>query len=202
MESVSGGQAGAAKAHVLQIVGFKNSGKTTLAETLLRLASRLGSRVSVIKHHGHGGEPEAPPADTDASRLFGAGAASSVVSGGGLMLMQGRLPESDDGCGELDALIALTQTYARPDLILIEGFKSEAHPKIVLLRSGEDWAELGTLTNIVLVVTQESESASHPVLSAHTRLPGSPNVRLLHRQQTEEIEAWFAHWLRGAQTTV
>ncbi len=201
MEPVSGGQRGAVKAHVLQIVGFKNSGKTTLTETLLRLASRLGSRVSVIKHHGHGGEPEAPPADTDASRLFGAGAASSIVSGGGLMLMQGRLPESDDGCGELDALIALTQTYARPDLILIEGFKSEPYPKIVLLRSGEDWTQLGALTNIVLIVTQKSEPSPHPALSAKTRPPGLPNVRLLHRQQTEEIEAWFAHWLRGVQTT-
>ncbi|MBF6632586.1 MAG: molybdopterin-guanine dinucleotide biosynthesis protein MobB, partial [Planococcus sp. (in: Bacteria)] len=37
---------------VLQVVGFKNSGKTTLALNLLEQAKNKGKTVAFIKHHG------------------------------------------------------------------------------------------------------------------------------------------------------
>lgn len=75
---------------LLQIVGFKNSGKTTLAEKLLRFASELGLKTAAVKHHGHGGIPELPSPRTDSVRLFEAGAGSSLVFGGGVILLQSR----------------------------------------------------------------------------------------------------------------
>ncbi|GGO02036.1 molybdopterin-guanine dinucleotide biosynthesis protein B [Saccharibacillus kuerlensis] len=205
------------KPRLLQIVGFKNSGKTTLTEMLLRRAIELGWITSAIKRHGHGGVPDLPPAGTDSSRLFETGAASSIVSGGGVMLLQGRQqPEESEG---LDPLIRLTKAYASPDLILIEGFKEEPYPKIVLLRSLEDWRELHRLNHIGLVVVADhtlakllmGESAygrsvhghpghNHPVDGAASNVdlpPVDAAISILSREQTEDITAWFTTWLEG-----
>ncbi|MDO3412358.1 molybdopterin-guanine dinucleotide biosynthesis protein B [Saccharibacillus sp. CPCC 101409] len=180
------GVEGASVPRLLQVVGFKNSGKTTLTEKLLRLAAARGLRASAIKHHGHGGAPDLPPAGTDASRFFEAGAASSLVSGGGIVLLQGR--QAGEAGGELAALISLSAAYARPDLILIEGFKEERHDKIVLVRSEEDWPGLRGLANIRLVAAAGRELAA--------RLPrgGAP---VLAREEDEAVADWFANWLEG-----
>ena len=211
MDAVTGGQSQESRGQIdpqeaypyngrakrLQVVGFKNSGKTTLTETLLRFAIGHGLSASAIKHHGHGGVPEAPPGDTDASRLFQAGAASSIVAGGGQIVLQGRRPA--DEAGELTSLIQLTEAYAHPDLILIEGFKAEPYPKLVLLRSLEDWTELKRLTNIVLILTVDEELARHPSLSIEAIPAGGSNPRVLPRARSEEIAAWFTHWMKGEQ---
>ena len=44
---------------VFQIVGYQNSGKTTLMEKVISGAAEKGVRVAYIKHHGHGGAPDA-----------------------------------------------------------------------------------------------------------------------------------------------
>ena len=49
----------------LHVAGYKNSGKTTLVSHWITLLADLGHRVAVLKHHGHGGAPELPPAHTD-----------------------------------------------------------------------------------------------------------------------------------------
>ena len=175
---------------ILQITGFKNSGKTPLTERLLRQAQELGWKTSVIKHHGHGGTPEPPPSGTDASRFFGAGAASSIVSGGGTLLLQGRHPQDEEG--ELEGLIALTEAYARPDLILIEGYKEAEYPKVVLLRSEEDWTKLSGLVNIGLIVALNDGLIQRLKKAEHREAPG-----MLTRDRTEELAAWFAGWLKG-----
>ena len=43
---------------VFQIVGFKNSGKTTLIKNLIHLLTDQQIEVAVLKHHGHGGIPD------------------------------------------------------------------------------------------------------------------------------------------------
>lgn len=45
---------------ILQIVGYQNSGKTTLMEKLIQALTYEGMKVATIKHHGHGGYPEVP----------------------------------------------------------------------------------------------------------------------------------------------
>lgn len=39
---------------VYQIVGFQNSGKTTLMESIINYWSKHDLKVGTIKHHGHG----------------------------------------------------------------------------------------------------------------------------------------------------
>jgi len=181
---------------LLQVVGFKNSGKTTMTESLIRTALDLGFRTSAIKHHGHGGAPDLPPPNTDASRLFRAGAASSIVVGGEVALLQVRQQQESDRIDDLNTLIRYTENCADPDLILIEGFKNERHPKIVLLRSLEDWTSLRSLPNIELIVTA-NEDLPAEVAAAQKHADEKSKLPIFSRRQSEDIAAWFTDWLKG-----
>lgn len=162
---------------ILQIVGFKNSGKTTLALNLLKQAFSEGKTVSTIKHHGHGGSLELPNIETDSMRLFEEGAACSIAYGGGVVQLHQRTENAT-----LDGLIALAST-GEPDLILVEGFKEADYEKIVLLRSAEDWLELQNLSHILLAVT--------PV---KMELDNTPVVL---RNDDQQLNAWFTNWMDG-----
>lgn len=162
---------------VLQIVGFKNSGKTTLSLHLLKLAISHGISVSTIKHHGHGGALELPSQETDSMRLFEEGAACSIAYGDGVVQLHQRKQDAT-----LDELIAFASA-GKPDLILVEGFKEAGYEKVVLLRSAEDWLELKKLEHIVLAVTPEKmELVKIPVI--------------LHNDK-RQIESWFTNWMDG-----
>lgn len=71
---------------ILQIVGYQNSGKTTLMEQLIKQATMEGLRVGTIKHHGHGGVPTIETSK-DSSRHEQAGAVVTAVEGAGTLRM-------------------------------------------------------------------------------------------------------------------
>lgn len=134
---------------VMQVVGFKNSGKTTLMNRFIELARMSDKKVSAIKHHGHGGKPELPLATTDSMRFLENGAASSLVYGDGMVQVHIQEMEED-----LTKFIGFSQ-LADPDFILIEGFKGASHPKIVIVRNLADWQSLKELKNILLVIAHK-----------------------------------------------
>lgn len=162
---------------ILQIVGFKNSGKTTLMNRFIESAQKAGKKVSAIKHHGHGGPPELPDHGTDSMKFLGSGAASSLVFGDGVvqMHMQGQKKE-------LSSFIKLS-LLTDPDFILIEGFKQAPYPKIVLVRSPEEWLQLKGLDHISLVIVP------HPMV-----LDG---VRPILRDDSSSIDSFFTVWMEG-----
>ncbi|TWT01790.1 molybdopterin-guanine dinucleotide biosynthesis protein B [Planomicrobium sp. CPCC 101079] len=162
---------------VLQVVGFKNSGKTALMSRLLGMAKESGKAVSTIKHHGHGSPPQMPPGTTDSTRFFDEGAASSLVYGGGVIQLHQRQESA-----ALADLLKLA-CFAEPDLVLVEGYKEADFDKIVLVRSEEDWPELERLQGIRLVVAPEG-----------LRLDG---VETMGRNNEQEMKSWFLKWMEG-----
>ncbi|MBT2572193.1 molybdopterin-guanine dinucleotide biosynthesis protein B [Planococcus sp. ISL-110] len=162
---------------VLQVVGFKNSGKTTLMLELLKQANQKGKTVSTIKHHGHGGALEMPAVETDSMRLFEKGAASSIAYGGGVVQWHQRKEKAT-----LDELVALA-SLGDPELILVEGFKEADYEKIVLLRSVEDLLELQKLEHIALVIA-----------------PGMlklDNIPVILQNDSKQLYSWFTKWMDG-----
>lgn len=160
---------------VLQIVGFKNSGKTTLALNLLKQAKSEGKTVAAIKHHGHGGPLELPAADTDSMRLFEEGADCSIAYGSGVVQLHQRKNQAT-----LDELVVFA-SMGNPDLILVEGFKEAPYEKIVLLRSAEDWLELQKLERIVLAVASEPLELD--------------NTRVILQNDSKHLHSWFTNWM-------
>ncbi|MDY0409113.1 molybdopterin-guanine dinucleotide biosynthesis protein B [Virgibacillus soli] len=129
----------------LHIIGYKNSGKTTLVSRWIRLLKEQGLCVVGLKQHRHNGQLKMPDEQTDSMQFFLNGADSSIIAGGGTVQMM--LHENPD----FTRLIELAH-QSKPDVILAEGFKEQQGDKVILLREEADWEQLQGLEDIQLVV--------------------------------------------------
>ena len=111
------------------VVGWKNSGKTTLMTRLIAELARRGYAVSVIKH-AHANF-EIDHQGRDSFKMREAGACQVALSSPkrfAVMRELGDAPEMS---------FAEVLSFAGPcDLVLVEGFKREAFPKIEIRRDG------------------------------------------------------------------
>jgi molybdopterin-guanine dinucleotide biosynthesis protein MobB len=112
---------------VLGVVGWKNSGKTTLVEALLRELTGRGYRVSTIKHAHHAFDIDKP--GKDSFRHRDAGAHEVLIASGARWALLHELRNEKEP--PLDELLA---HIAPCDLVIVEGFKTHAHPKIEVMR--------------------------------------------------------------------
>ncbi|MED4753264.1 molybdopterin-guanine dinucleotide biosynthesis protein B [Brevibacillus choshinensis] len=133
--------------YVLQLVGYSDSGKTTLLTKLIAHFEQSGMRVGVVKHDG-GHDFEWDQQGKDTWRYREAGASLVAITSETKTVIHEQRPTP------LPQLIErLTQAGA--DLILVEGFKREGYPKLVLLRKAEDLELLHIVTAIKGIVTWE-----------------------------------------------
>ncbi|MXN67401.1 molybdopterin-guanine dinucleotide biosynthesis protein B [Stappia sp. GBMRC 2046] len=108
---------------VFGVTGWKNSGKTTLVQRLVREITGRGFRVSTVKHAHHAFDIDHE--GTDSYRHREAGATEvALVSGRRWALMHELRDEEEPPFEDILARLAPC------DLILIEGYKRESHPKI------------------------------------------------------------------------
>ena len=112
---------------VLGIVGWKNSGKTTLVEALVREMTARGLHVSTVKHAHHAFDIDVPGKDSYRHRE--AGAHEVIVASGQRWALMHELRGAPEP--PLEELIA---KLAPCDLVLVEGFKRGRHPKIEVAR--------------------------------------------------------------------
>ena len=108
---------------VVGVVGWKDSGKTGLVERLVAELVGRGLRVCTVKHAHHGAEVDRP--GTDSHRHRAAGASQVVLATPAAWALMSELrgaPEPD--------LAALLARLDPCDLVIVEGFKAAAHPKI------------------------------------------------------------------------
>lgn len=127
---------------VLQVVGYKNAGKTTLVCDIVKAFSIKGYRVGTIKHDAHTFEPDPPGTDTWQHRQAGA-LATAITS-------PTRTAWSVEQSQTLDELLADMRERAM-DFIVVEGFKAADYPKIVLLQGPGD-EQLLALSHITFTV--------------------------------------------------
>lgn len=108
---------------VIGVCGFKNSGKTTLVEKLVRNLSEQGYKVSTVKHAHHDFDIDHEGRDSFRHRKAGA-TEVAVVSQNRFAIMnelRGAEPPT------LDEILAKLSPC---DLVIVEGYKRDAHDKI------------------------------------------------------------------------
>lgn len=145
----------------IQVVGFKNSGKTTLVCNLIELATQDGWKVASLKHHGHGGTPNIVE-NTDSERHKQAGSIMAGVEGEGLLHLS--ISQSE---WTLKKILAFYK-QVDIDLLIIEGYKNADFPKIVLISKKDDLYLLNDLTNIAAIISSLDLPLKHgkiPVFS-------------------------------------
>lgn len=112
---------------VYGVIGWKNSGKTSLMERLVSEITGRGFSVSTVKHVHHTVDLDQPGKDTWRHRQAGAREVVLASADRLAILVEHRGPEP-----ELPAVLA---RMAPVDLILVEGYKRDAHPKLEVWRA-------------------------------------------------------------------
>ena len=112
---------------VYGVIGWKNSGKTSLMERLVAEIAGRGLSVSTVKHVHHAVDLDQPGKDTFRHRQAGAREVVLASADRLAILVEHRGPEP-----ELPAVLA---RLAPVDLVLVEGYKRDAHPKVEVWRA-------------------------------------------------------------------
>ena len=109
--------------NVVGVCGFKNAGKTGLMERLVSEITGRGLRVSTVKHAHHTMDIDQPGKDSHRHRQ--AGASQVLLSSANRWALMTELRDAAEV-----PLAQLLQQLAPVDLVLVEGYKTENHPKI------------------------------------------------------------------------
>ncbi|WP_127533370.1 molybdopterin-guanine dinucleotide biosynthesis protein B [Paenibacillus kobensis] len=138
---------------VVQVVGYKNTGKTTIVCRLTESLKQSGYTVATIKHDAHDFDIDHEGTDTWKHTL--AGADMTIITSPHRTAMLQREPFS---------LEQLAERCSHVDWILAEGFKTADYPKLIIVRSIEDAGLAGSLSNPAAVIvwpdTPETVTAS------------------------------------------
>ena len=143
--------------NIIGIVGWKNAGKTTLASALIRELSLRGLNVSSIKHAHHMVDVDQP--GTDSYKHREAGAREVILAGGQRFAIMHELRDAAE-----PSLEELMARLAPCDWVVVEGFKTHAHPKIEVHRQETSRAPLYREDeNIIALATDYSADFSGPL---------------------------------------
>lgn len=113
---------------VIGLAGWSGSGKTTLISKVLPRLIGRGLRVSTLKHAHHGFDLDKPGKDSFVHRT--AGATEVIISSAKRWAILHELREEEEW--DLGALLAKMSPV---DLVLVEGFKRDAFPKLEIHRA-------------------------------------------------------------------
>ncbi|MEX0282628.1 MAG: molybdopterin-guanine dinucleotide biosynthesis protein B [Arenibacterium sp.] len=142
---------------VYGVVGWKNAGKTGLMERLVAEITDRGFTVSTVKHAHHTFDVDHPGKDSYRHRHAGA-TEVLLASRNRFALMHELRDEEEPGLETL-----LTQ-LAPVDLVLIEGYKRDAHPKVEAHRAETGNPLIAPEDDTVRAVASDSElSLDRPV---------------------------------------
>jgi len=113
---------------VLGIAGWSGAGKTTLITKLIPCLAARGIRIATIKHAHHAFDVDQPGKDSYEHRK--AGAFEVIVSSARRWVQMHEVGEGTEA-----TLPELLRRLSPCDLVLVEGFKMERHPKLEVYRA-------------------------------------------------------------------
>ena len=114
--------------NVFGVTGWKNAGKTGLMERLVTEISQRGFTVSTLKHAHHSFDVDHPGKDSHRHRV--AGASQVLLASNQRWALMSELRDKAEPC-----LADLLAKLDPVDLVLIEGWKRDDHPKVEAWRA-------------------------------------------------------------------
>jgi molybdopterin-guanine dinucleotide biosynthesis adapter protein len=113
---------------IIGLAGWSGSGKTTLVTKVIPVLVRRGHKVATVKHAHHDFDTDQPGKDSWLHRQ--AGASEVVIVSSRRWAVVHELREAPEPALE-DMLAKLSPV----DLVIVEGFKRHAHPKLEVFRA-------------------------------------------------------------------
>lgn len=169
--------------------GYSGAGKTTLIEQVIPRLVAHGLRVSLIKHAHHEVDVDHPGKDSWRHRQAGCSEVM-LVSGSRWALMHELRGEPEPGFAE--QLSRLSPC----DLVLVEGYKQLALPKLELLPEVEPGAPLRPLLaltdpHIAAVAAPQPLAAEHRTALAEVAAARGADLPCFDRNDTAAITAFI-----------
>ena len=167
----------------LGLAGWSGSGKTTLLVQLIPVLVKRGLRVATIKRAHHEFDVDVPGKDSYEHRKAGAAEV--------LICSSSRWVQMHELAGEAEpSLDELLRRVSPCDLILIEGFKRERHPKLEIYRPALGKPALyPDDPAIVAVATDAPLAAPHPPRVDLNDIAAVADCVLMHAVPLPEVLA-------------
>ncbi|NOD76517.1 MULTISPECIES: molybdopterin-guanine dinucleotide biosynthesis protein B [unclassified Ruegeria] len=134
---------------VFGVTGWKNAGKTGLMERLVAEITGRGVTVSTVKHAHHSVDVDQPGTDSHRHRVAGASEVL-LASGQRIAVMQELRGTPEPPLADLLARLSPV------DLVLIEGFKREDHPKVEAFRAEAGHALMAPKNKTIRAVASDT----------------------------------------------
>ena len=131
------------------VVGWKNSGKTGLVERLVSEFVSRGLSVSTLKHAHHRFDVDQEGKDSHRHRM--AGASEVLLASGNRWALMHELRGEEEPT--LESLLARLSDV---DLVLVEGYKRDRHPKIEAHRSATGTALIAPDDDTIRAIASDS----------------------------------------------
>lgn len=154
---------------LIGLAGWSGAGKTTLLVKLIPLLVARGLTVSTLKHAHHAFDVDKPGKDSYQHRE--AGATEVLVSSANRFALMHELRGAPE-----PTLPELLARLSPVDLVLVEGFKTGAHPKLEVFRAGNEKPLL------------QPEDPAIIGIASDVPLPGRP-VPIVHLDDVEAVAA-------------
>jgi molybdopterin-guanine dinucleotide biosynthesis adapter protein len=119
---------------IIGLAGWSGAGKTTLIRAVIPALRARGLSVSTVKHAHHAFDIDQPGKDSHVHRE--AGASEVLIASSRRFALIHELRDEPE-----PPLAALLRRLSPVDLVLVEGFKRDRHPKLEIYRkaSGKDY---------------------------------------------------------------
>jgi len=149
----------AADMRIVGLAGWSGSGKTTLVTKVIPVLVRRGLKVATVKHAHHDFDTDQPGKDSWLHRQAGASEVAIVSSRRWAVVHElGGAPEPP--------LEDMLQKLSPADLVIVEGFKRHAHPKLEVFRAAVGKPLLHPDDDCIVAIATDAPlpQASVPVL--------------------------------------
>lgn len=163
---------------LLAFAASSGTGKTTLLKRVIPLLNERGIRPGLIKHTHHDMDVDKP--GKDSYELRKAGAAQTIVASQKRWALMTETPDEN----QLDLYyLASRMDESSLDVILVEGFKHESVPKILLYREGTSLnaGDLAIDSHVIAIASD---------VNLRTLLP------ILDINHPEQVADFIVNWLK------
>jgi len=142
------------KPPIVTFVGKSNAGKTTYLEKLIKELKNRNIKVGTIKHDVHGFDIDKPGKDT--WRHAQAGADAVIISSPSKVAVIKKMEQEM-------SLDQAAEFISEMDIILTEGYKRSAKPKIEIYRKAHSTELLCKLDELIALVSDADWNLDVPI---------------------------------------